>query len=81
MSDKKILSKAEIEALLEQVYEALCEKGYDPTAQIAGYILSEDPVYMPDWNNARSAIQQANRDELLSLLINFYIENKLKNND
>ena len=81
MSNEKVLSKEELEKLIAQVYVALCEKGYDPSSQIAGYILSEDPVYMPDWNNARSAIQQVDRDELLHLLIDFYIDNKLKKHD
>ena len=58
---------------LLEVYEALCEKGYDPTKQIAGYILSEDPVYITDWKNARGKISHINRDDLLVLLINSYL--------
>ena len=58
---------------LLEVYEALCEKGYDPTKQIAGYILSEDPVYINDWKNARGKISHINRDDLLVLLINSYL--------
>ncbi len=58
---------------LLEVYEALCEKGYDPTKQIAGYILSEDPVYITDWKNARGKISHINRDDLLMLLINSYL--------
>lgn len=63
---------------LLEIYEALCEKGYDPTKQIAGYILSEDPVYITDWKNARGKISHINRDDLLNVLINNYlgIENK-----
>ena len=63
---------------LLEIYEALCEKGYDPTKQIAGYILSEDPVYITDWKNARGKISHINRDDLLNVLINSYlgIENK-----
>lgn len=63
---------------LYDIYDVLCEKGYDPTKQIAGYILSEDPVYIPDWKNARGKISHINRDELLRVLINSYlgIENK-----
>ena len=78
MSSKKILTKNELELLVEHVYESLCEKGYDPSTQIAGYILSEDPIYMPDWKGARSNIQQVDRDDLLRLVIDYYIENKLK---
>ena len=59
---------------LLEIYEALCEKGYDPTKQIAGYILSEDPVYITDWKNARGKISHINRDDLLNALINSYLE-------
>ena len=58
---------------LFEVYEALCEKGYDPAKQIAGYILSEDPVYITDWKNARGKIAHIDRDDLLILLINSYL--------
>ena len=58
---------------LHDIYNALCEKGYDPTKQIAGYILSEDPVYIPDWKNARGKIAHINRDDLLRVLINSYL--------
>lgn len=66
-----------IRETLTEVYDALCEKGYNPTRQIAGYILSEDPVYITDWKNARGKIARINRDELLAELINNYLlENK-----
>lgn len=77
-SSKNILTKTELESLIESVYGSLLEKGYNPTTQIAGYILSEDPVYMPDWNNARGAIQQVDRDDLLNLIIDYYLENRFK---
>ena len=64
----------DIKQTLAEVYDALCEKGYDPTKQIAGYILSEDPVYITDWKNARGKISHINRDELLSALIKNYLE-------
>ena len=62
-----------IKLTLNEVYEALCEKGYDPTKQIAGYILSEDPVYITDCKNARGKIAHINRDDLLNELINNYL--------
>ena len=61
---------------IQAIYEALCEKGYDPVRQIAGYILSEDPVYITDWKNARSLIANINRDDLLDELIRTYFEKK-----
>lgn len=70
------LTKAELEKNIESVYASLLEKGYDPSSQIAGYILSEDPLYMPDWNNARGIIRRVDRDDLLKLLIDYYLENR-----
>ena len=72
----KPTNKAEIEGIIEKIYEALIEKGYDPSSQLAGYILSEDPVYMPDWNNARGQIRHIDRDDLLRLIIDYYFKNR-----
>lgn len=78
MSSKKPANKAELEKMLECIYVALKEKGYDPTNQMAGYILSEDPLYMPDWKNARGIIRHIERDELLQLMIDYYFENRFE---
>lgn len=67
-------SPEETRERLRLIYDALCEKGYDPVRQIAGYILSEDPVYITDWNNARGMIGHIDRDELLKDLIKHYLE-------
>ncbi len=75
-SKKDIYSDEEdMKKTLKEIYEALCEKGYDPARQIAGYILSEDPVYITDWKNARGMIGHINRDDLLVSLIKNYLEN------
>lgn len=67
----------EIEETIKKVYEAICDtKGYDPATQFAGYILSEDPIYIPDRNNARGLISHVDRDELLKFVIEYYIENR-----
>ena len=63
----------EMKGMLREIYAALCEKGYDPARQIAGYILSEDPVYITNWKNARGLIGHINRDDLLVALIRHYL--------
>ena len=55
------------------VYNALKEKGYNPISQIVGYILSEDPTYITNYNNARSLICKLDRDELLQELVRHYL--------
>ena len=64
----------EIKSVLMTVFESLKEKGYDPIGQIAGYILSEDPTYITNFNNARSLIRKIDRNELLSMLLKSYLD-------
>ena len=63
----------EIKAILTSVYNSLQEKGYNPINQIVGYILSEDPTYITNYNNARSLIRKLDRDELLQELGKKYL--------
>ena len=58
---------------LTTVFHALREKGYNPINQIVGYILSEDPTYITNYNNARSLICKLDRDELLQELVRHYL--------
>ena len=64
----------EIHEIVQQVYDALKEKGYNPISQIVGYILSEDPTYITTHNNARSLIRRLDRDELLQALVKNYLK-------
>jgi uncharacterized protein (UPF0297 family) len=61
---------------LTKVYNALLEKGYIPIDQIVGYLLSEDPTYITNYNNARSEIRKLDRDELLKLMVQNYLNLK-----
>ena len=64
---------AEMKAILTTVYDALKEKGYNPINQIVGYILSEDPTYITNYNGARTLIRKLDRDELLQELVRQYL--------
>lgn len=78
MDGEKILADIscgmDADEILRIIYGALLQKGYDPAKQIAGYILSEDPTYIPDFHNARGLIRHINRDELLKFFINSYFD-------
>ncbi len=58
---------------LKIVYQALQEKGYDPKRQIIGYLLSEDPTYITNHNNARALINKVDRYELLEEMLENYL--------
>ena len=63
----------EIKEVLTSVYSSLQEKGYNPINQFVGYILSEDPTYITNYNNARALIRKLDRDELLQELVKQYL--------
>lgn len=65
----------QVSDVLEIVYKALKEKGYNPVNQIVGYIMSGDPTYITSHNNARSLIMNVERDELVEEVLKTYIEN------
>ena len=65
--------KENMRRILRNVYEALTEKGYNPVNQIVGYLLTEDPTYITNYNNARSLICKVDRDELLQELVRHYL--------
>ena len=58
---------------LRAVFDALKEKGYNPVNQIVGYLLTEDPTYITNYNGARSKICKLDRDELLQELVRCYL--------
>ena len=58
---------------LTDVYKALEEKGYNAIDQIVGYLLSEDPTYITNYNNARTEIRKVDRDELLKVMVQHYL--------
>ncbi|MCR4686142.1 MAG: IreB family regulatory phosphoprotein [Lachnospiraceae bacterium] len=65
-----------VEKILEMVYQALTEKGYNPVNQIVGYIMSGDPTYITSHKNARSLIMKVERDELVEAMLRSYIREK-----
>ena len=70
--------KLDASQVLEQVYVALTEKGYNPVSQIVGYIMSGDPTYVTSYKNARYLIMKVDRDEILEELMKVYVDTKLR---
>ena len=60
--------------ILEIVYQALREKGYNPVSQMVGYIMSGDPTYITSHNGAISLIMKMERDELVEEMLKTYIK-------
>ena len=67
-----------VKDVLSSVYAALTEKGYNPVNQIVGYVMSGDPTYITSHKGARSLIMRVERDEIIEVLLENYIETRLK---
>ena len=70
--------KLDASQVLQQVYVALTEKGYNPINQMVGYIISGDPTYITSHKGARSLIMKVERDEILEELMKVYVDTKLR---
>ena len=64
----------QVKEVLDLVYNAMDEKGYNPVNQIVGYIMSGDPTYVTNYGGARTLISKVERDEILEELMKVYIE-------
>lgn len=73
-----VKDELDVHRILEHVYEALEEKGYNPVNQMVGYIMSGDPTYITSHKNARSMINKVERDEIIEALFVNYIDTRLK---
>lgn len=71
-------ARLDVGEVIEQVYNAMVEKKYDPVSQIVGYIMSGDPTYITSFKGARTLITQVERDELIEEFLKNYINTKLK---
>ncbi|MBO8127118.1 MAG: IreB family regulatory phosphoprotein [Firmicutes bacterium] len=66
--------RPDLKAVLQEVYEALRQKGYNPLDQLVGYLMTGDPAYITSHNNARMLIKRIDRDELLETLLRNYLQ-------
>ena len=68
----------EVKDVIARIYEALTEKGYNPVNQIVGYVMSGDPPYITSHKGARRLIMRVERDEIIEVLLEDYIQNNFK---
>ena len=69
------ITNALIETTLDEIYDALKEKGYNPVSQIVGYLVSGDPGYITNYKNARDKMLNLDRNKVLELMVKAYLEN------
>ncbi len=69
--DKELAKKT-----IDDVYKALSERGYNPTAQIVGYLISGDPGYISSYKEARLKIRSLDRAKIVEVLLEKFRKNK-----
>lgn len=72
LKNKEALTKS----ILNEVYDSLKKKGYNPINQLVGYLISGDPTYITNYNGARALVRKLERDEILEEVIKSYLEVK-----
>ena len=74
--EDKLNQNETVELILVDVFEALKTKGYNPINQVVGYLISGDPAYILSYQGARNKIQQIERDEILEVLLEKFVETR-----
>ena len=74
--EDKLNQNETVELILVNVFEALKTKGYNPINQVVGYLISGDPAYISSYQGARNKIQQIERDEILEVLLEKFVETR-----
>lgn len=74
--EDKLNQNETVELILTDVFEALETKGYNPINQVVGYLISGDPAYISSYQGARNKIQQIERDEILEVLLEKFVETR-----
>ncbi len=72
-STAEIIDK-NVEGILEDVYYALEDKGYDPLKQLVGYLSSGDPGYISSHLEARRKICSIERSKILEVVLRKYLK-------
>lgn len=60
--------------LLYNICKIIREGGYNEITQLIGYLVSEDPAHISNYNNARVMIGKIDRDEILEDMVKVYLE-------
>lgn len=71
------IENALVSKTLIEVYRSLESRGYNPTSQIIGYLVSGDPGYITSFENARNKMTSLDREKVLEIVLKDYMKNNL----
>ena len=68
------IQDAIVETTLDEIYDALKEKGYNPVSQIVGYLIHDDESYITNYKGARDKIKKMQREKILEVVLRSFLE-------
>ena len=68
------MDQATLQNTIKSVHTALSKKGYNPVVQLTGYILTEDPTYITNYQGARGLISRIKKEDLLTEIVSNYFD-------
>ncbi len=71
------IENALVSKTLIEVYRSLESRGYNPTSQIIGYLITGDPGYITSFENARNKITSLDREKVLEIVLKDYMKNNI----
>ena len=74
--DVSVVKQKLISNTLDEVYDALKERGYNPINQIVGYLISGDPGYISNYKDSREKLLDFDRAEVVAIILEEYLDKK-----
>lgn len=71
--DVGLVQKQLISDTINEVYDALKERGYNPLNQLVGFLISGDPGYISSFRDARNKILNYDRAEIMAIILEDYL--------
>ena len=69
-----MMDEDNIYEVLKEIYINLEERGYNPTKQIVGYLISGDLGYISSYKKSRSKISKLDRNKIVEIMFKEYIK-------
>lgn len=71
--DPKDVNNKVVKETLNDVKEALEERGYNSVNQLVGYLISGDPGYISNYKESRQKITKIDRTDIIECLLRYYL--------
>lgn len=72
--DTKSIVDESIKKELEEIFNDLVERGYEPIKQMVAYLISGDPGYISAYKDCRNRILKYTREDIIEIMLSNFIK-------